>query len=46
MEKTQLIFRKMVELIKDKKNIKKYSTGPKLHKQVVNKAFLITKILY
>lgn len=36
----------MVELFKYRKNNERYWDGPKLHKQVVNKALSIAKMLY
>ena len=46
MEKTELIFREAVKLFEYRKINKRYWDGPKLHKQVVTKALLITEALY
>ena len=46
IQKTGLIFRKVVELFEYEKNNEGYWDSPKLHKKVVTKALPIAKTLY
>ena len=46
LEKTELTFKEVVELIEYKNNNKRYWNKSKLYKQVINKAFLIAEDFY